>query len=69
MGVSLQKRLNILISDVQMMQKELFLSRISRPRRSRSTLASWEALREKVSVAWDTVSAVDEIASQREKQW
>jgi hypothetical protein len=70
MSVSLQKRLNTLVSDVQAIQKELFLSRISqKTQRSRRALTSWAILRQKVSVAWDSVSAVDEITSQREKQW
>ena len=69
MSGTLQKRLNILVSDVQAIQKELFLSRIGRMQRSRRNLTSWALLRKKVSAAWDSVSAVDEIAAQREKQW
>ena len=69
MSVTLQKRLNTLVSDVQAIQKELFLSRIGQTQRSRRALTSWDVLRQKVSAAWDSVSAVDEITSQREKQW
>jgi len=69
MSVSLQKRLDILVSDVQAIQKELFLSRIGHLQRTRRTLKSWATLSQKVSAAWDSVSAVDEIASQREKRW
>ena len=69
MSVSLQKRLNTLVSDVQAIQKELFLSRIGQIQRSRRTITSWAALSQKVSAAWDSVSAVDEITAQREKKW
>ena len=69
MSVTLQKRLDTLVSDVQAIQKELFLSGIGRMQRSRRTLTSWAVLRQKVSAAWDSVSAVDEITAQREKKW
>jgi len=69
MAVTLQKRLDTLVSDVQAIQKELFLSRIGRKHRSRRTITSWSVLRQKVSAAWDSVSAVDEITAQREKHW
>jgi hypothetical protein len=69
MSVTLQKRLDSLVNDVHAIQKELFLSGIGRKRRSRHTLTSWAVLRQKVSASWDSVSAVDEINSQREKQW
>ena len=69
MSATLKKRLDILVSDVQAIQKELFLTKIGRLHRSRRTLTAWAVLRQKVSAAWDSVSAVDEIASPREKQW
>ena len=69
MSATLQKRLNTLVSDVHAIQKELFLSRIGQTQRSSRALASWAELRQKVSAAWDSVSVVDEITSQREKQW
>lgn len=69
MPATLQKRLNTLASDVHAIQKELFFSRIGQMQRSNRSLVSWAALSQKVSSAWDSVSAVDEIASQREKQW
>jgi len=69
MSANLQKRLNALVSDVQAIQKELFLSKIGQTHHSRRTLASWAILRQKVSSAWDSVSAVDEIKAQRDKRW
>jgi len=69
MPTTLQKRLNALVDDVQAIQKELFLSRIGKTQRSRRTLTSWSILKQKVSAAWDSVSAVDEIKDQREKKW
>ena len=69
MGVNIQKRLDILVGDVQSIRKDLFLSRIGQKHRSRRTLASWADLSRKISADWDSISAVDEIVSQREKQW
>lgn len=69
MSATLQKRLDTLVSDVQAIQKELFFSRISQMQRSNRNLVSWASLSQKVSSSWDSVSAVDEIVSQREKQW
>ena len=66
MSVTLKKRFNTLVSDVQALQKELFLSRIGQKHRSSRAIATWAALRQKVSATWDSVSAVDEITSQRE---
>lgn len=69
MSATLEKRLNALVSDVQAIQKELFLSKIGQKHCSRRTLASWSVLRQKISAAWDSVSAVEEINAQRDKQW
>ena len=69
MSAALEKRLNALVSDVQAIQKELFFSKIGQTHRSRRTLTSWSVLRQKVSAAWDSVSAVEEINAQRDKQW
>jgi hypothetical protein len=49
--------------------KELNLERVIHAGVVSERTASWNALRKKVSTQWDTVSAVDEIAAQREKSW
>lgn len=69
MAIALEKRFETLVSDVQAMQKELILSKMQQIKKNRRNLDAWSLLSQKVSSAWDSVSAVDEIAAQREKQW
>ena len=69
MAIALEKRLDTLISDVHAIQKELILAKMQRLKRSKHRVEKWVALAEKVSAEWDSVSAVDEIVSQREKTW
>lgn len=68
MAIALEKRFETLVSDVQAMQKELILSKMQQIKKTSRNLDAWNLLSQKVSSAWDSVSAVDEIASQREKQ-
>jgi hypothetical protein len=68
-AIALEKRFETLVSDVQAIQKELILSKMQHIKKSRRNLDIWSALSQKVSGSWDSVSAVDEISSQREKQW
>lgn len=69
MAITLEKRFETLVSDVQAMQKELILAKMQQIKKTRRNLDAWSLLSQKVSSAWDSVSAVDEIAAQREKQW
>jgi hypothetical protein len=69
MAIVLEKRLETLVSDVQAIQKELILSKMQHIKKTRRSQDAWKALSQKVSTSWDSVSAVDEITSQREKQW
>lgn len=69
MAIALEKRFETLVSDVQAIQKELILSKMQQIKTNRRNLDTWNLLSQKVSSAWDSVSAVDEIAAQREKQW
>jgi hypothetical protein len=69
MASTLEKRFDTLVSDVHSIQKELILSKIQNIKRTKRHQDVWNALSQKISSSWDTVSAVDEIASQREKQW
>lgn len=68
-AIALEKRFDTLVSDVQAIQKELILSKMQHIKRTRRNQDTWNALTQKISTAWDSVSAVDEIVSQREKQW
>jgi len=69
MAIALEKRFETLVSDVQAMQKELILTKMQQIKKSRCTQDAWKALSQKISPLWDTVSAVEEVASQREKHW
>ncbi|MBI5142958.1 MAG: hypothetical protein HZA20_12335 [Nitrospirae bacterium] len=69
MTITIEKRLDSLISDAHEIQKELILARMRRLKTSGRRQAAWQALAEKISAQWDSVSAVDEIAAQREKAW
>lgn len=69
MASTLEKRFDTLVSDVHAIQKELILSKMQHMKRTRRNQDVWNALSQKISTSWDSVSAVDEIASQREKQW
>jgi hypothetical protein len=69
MSLALEKRFEALVSDVQAIQKELILTKMQQIKKTRRTQNAWNSLAQKVSASWDSVSAVDEIRSQREKQW
>ena len=69
MAFALEKRFETLVSDVQAIQKELILSKMQHIKRTRRNQDVWNALSQKISTSWDSVAAVDEISSQREKQW
>ncbi|MEI6825255.1 MAG: hypothetical protein WCK54_06670 [Desulfuromonadales bacterium] len=69
MTIALKRRFEILVSDVQAIQKELIFSRMRQIKKNRRNQDVWNALSQKISTSWDSVSAIDEITSQREKQW
>jgi hypothetical protein len=69
MALALEKRFETLVSDVQAIQKELILTKMQHIKKTRRIQNEWESLSQRVSASWDSVSAVDEITSQREKQW
>ncbi|MBE0502130.1 MAG: hypothetical protein IBX47_11905 [Desulfuromonadales bacterium] len=69
MASTLEKRFETLVGDVHAIQKELILSKIQHIKRTKRHQEAWTALSQKISSAWDSVSAVDEITSQREKKW
>jgi hypothetical protein len=69
MATALEKQFDSLATSLHAMQKELILAKTRQARKCRKNIDIWHALSQKVSVSWDTISAVDEIISQREKQW
>lgn len=69
MAIALEKRFETLVSDVQAIQKELILSKMQHIKKTRRSQEVWNSLSKRISASWDSVSAADEISSQREKQW
>jgi len=71
MAQQIEKKLDNLIHEIKSIRSELIMkdatTRKQVIRKIRS--ASWEALGVKVSSAWDSVSAIDEISLQRDKTW
>ncbi len=66
---TLNDRLNDLVHEIKEIKKELILEKMTHATAVRESSATWDSLGKKVSAKWDTVSAVDEIADQREKSW
>ncbi len=69
MALALEKKIAALVGDVQAIQKALILNKVLHIKKTRRNLDVWNSLSIKVSASWDSVTAVDEITSQREKQW
>jgi len=69
MAIALEKKFATLVGDIQAIQKELVLSKMQHIKRTRRYQDTWDALSLKVSNSWDSITAVDEISSQREKKW
>jgi S-adenosylmethionine synthetase len=66
---TLDDRLDDLVHEIKEIKKELIRERITRAGMVKEKPAAWISLGKKVSARWDKVSAVDEIAEQREKRW
>ena len=66
---TLDDRLDNLVHEIKEIKKELILERKNHAGMVKERTAIWISLGKKVSVSWDAVSAVDEIADQREKSW
>lgn len=69
MAIALEKRFDTLVGDVRAIQKELILSKMQHIKKSSRKQEIWDTLSQKVSISWDSISAVDEIVLQREKRW
>ena len=66
---SIDDRLDDLVHEIKEIKKELLLEKVSRAGMVKERTAAWISLGEKVSEKWDSVSAAEEIADQREKVW
>jgi len=69
MAIALEKKFATLVGDIQAIQKELVLSKMQHIKKTRRYQDTWNALSQKVSNSWDSITAVDEVSSQREKKW
>ena len=64
---NLDAKLDGIVHEIKEIKKELIRTRMARANASVMADAAWARLGKKVSARWDAVSAVDEIAAQREK--
>lgn len=69
MGSPLENRLGNLIHEIQEIRKDIIIHKIERVTTAQTKINAWKSAGEKISSKWDNVSAVDEIARQREKSW
>jgi len=69
MAIALEKKIAALVGVVKAIHKELILTKMLHTKKTRRNQVAWNALSLKVATSWDCVTAVDEIVSQREKQW
>jgi|GEM_PF-5193763 len=68
-GHALEKRIGIAMCELALIRKELILTKMKAGVGRRKPMQQWEALARDVSSAWDSVTVMEEITSQREKSW
>jgi len=66
---NLDGRLDDLVHEIKEIKKELIREKMTQAGLVRERTAIWTTLGKEVSAKWDDVSAIDEIADQREKSW
>ena len=68
--IKLDEKLNRIVREINEIRKEVVVSRLAgKARGPGKRTKAWKALAKKVSSRWQGPSAVEEIASQREKTW
>lgn len=65
---TLEHRLINLMREIRELRKDLILQKSAKPGTTRGSLGKWQALGDRVSSQWDHISAVEEVAMQREKR-
>jgi hypothetical protein len=63
----LENRLANLIHEIKEIKKELIFQKIEKSGTARERMDAWKTLGSEISSKWDNISAVTEIAQQREK--
>jgi len=67
MSKTFEHRLSDLIHEIKEIKKEIILDKLVRVDGAKGKINKWKTLGDKISSNWDGLSAVDEIAQQREK--
>jgi len=69
-NMKLDERLSRIVREINDIRKEVVVLKLtSRATLTENRVKAWERLAKKVSSRWQGPSAVEEIASQREKTW
>ena len=68
--IKLYEKLNRIVREINEIRKDVVVLKLARkPQHIQKRTKAWKALAKKVSSRWQGPSAVEEIASQREKAW
>jgi hypothetical protein len=67
MSKTFEHRLSDLIHEIKEIKKEIILDKLVRVDGAKTKINKWKTLSDKISSNWDSLSAADEVAQQREK--
>ena len=67
MSKTFEHRLSDLIHEIKEIKKEIILDKLVKVDEAKTIINKWKTLGDKISSTWSGLSAVDEIAQQREK--
>jgi hypothetical protein len=68
MSKTFEDRLSNLIHEIKEIRKQIILDKLVKVDAAQTKIDRWKKLGDKVSSNWDSLSATDEIAQQREKR-
>jgi hypothetical protein len=67
MSKTFEHRLSDLIHEIKEIKKEIILDKLVKVDGAKTKINKWKTLGDKISSTWGGLSAVDEIAQQRDK--
>jgi hypothetical protein len=67
MAGTLENRLDLLTREIKEIKKEVILQRLKKTTATMYAASRWRALGSRISKKWDSISATEEIARQRDK--
>ena len=67
MSKTFEHRLSDLIHEIKEIKKQIILDKLVKVNAAQTKIDKWKMLGDKISSNWDGLSAVDQIAQQREK--